>query len=138
MKTIFYLNYLNDLTIDEYESYLFDRRDLSRVSRLICGDNINTALITKEDKVTLLYPISCYDKEPIYKEYLFDTANKYNFNTGTFSSPGYLKKIKMANYIYIVTDNDNDSIESIIKAATEFNKTIVKYKVQKCLKKHKQ
>ena len=49
-----------------------------------------------------------------------------------------LDLIKMANYIYIVTDNDNDSIESIIKAATEFNKTIVKYKVQKCQKKHKQ
>ena len=66
------------------------------------------------------------------------TANKYNFNTGTFSSPGYLELIKMANYIYIVSDTNNDSIDSIIKAATDLNKTIVKYKVQKCLKKHKQ
>ena len=138
MKTILYLNYLKNLSLEDYENYLLGNRDLTKVSRLISGRDINTALITKEDNVTLLYCISCYDEEPIYKNHLFTTANKYNFNTGTFSSPGYLELIKMANYIYIVSDTNNDSIDSIIKAATDLNKTIVKYKVQKCLKKHKQ
>ena len=49
MKTILYLNYLKNLSLEDYENYLLGNRDLTKVSRLISGRDINTALITKED-----------------------------------------------------------------------------------------